>query len=124
LEPGGLAVEWLGRGGHPSSYALLGGHVLNDGRGGFDIELAGPYVDSLARQLDDVEFGLPQEYLEGASRGLGSGVVITIAAHGRIGSSSVAFERVGRFLSASLRDGLPARDADVLDLWGSLIPGD
>jgi hypothetical protein len=120
LEPRGLAVEWLGRGGHPSSYGLLGGHLAGDGVGGFDLRTSGPYVNSLAGTTDDVEFGILEQYTDWASRALGGDVVVTVAAHGRFGSSSGAFMWVGHLLSALLREGVPSSDADVMVLWQSI----
>ena len=122
LGPGGLGVEWAGRTGHPTSYALLGGHLAPGGSGRVDIQGTGRYTESLAGQSDRVEFGLLDEYTEYLSLGLGDGVVVTVGAHGYVGSSPMAFLCAGRRLAACLRGGVPTDDADVLELWRSLTP--
>jgi hypothetical protein len=120
LEPDGLGVEWAGRGGHPSSYALLGGHLVADGQGGFDVHETGPYVNNLAWPADRVEFAILDAYTTLAGPALGGDVVITVAARGYEGSSSMAFMWVAHLLSALLREGVPSTDAGVLDLWRSI----
>jgi len=120
LEPAGLAVEWVGRGGHPSSYCLLGGHLTTDGHGGFDIRETGPYANSLAGRTDEVEFGILDMYTNLAGPALGSDVVVTVAAHGLYGSSSGAFMWVAYFLSALLREGVPSTDSGVIELLRSI----
>jgi hypothetical protein len=115
----GLCVEWAGQVGHPSSYALLGGRVSDGKAGLLKVRLTGPYVDSPAGAADVVEFGLPEDYAVAVGRGVdGAGEVeVTLAAHGRAGSSPVVFARVGRLLAVFLRDGVPADDADVWRAW-------
>jgi hypothetical protein len=113
----GLCVEWAGRIGHPSSYALLGGRGSDGKAGLLKMGLTGPYVDSLAGPADVVEFGLPEEYAVAVRRGVNGAVAVTLAAHGRVGSSPVVFTRVGRLLAVFLRDGVPADDADVWRAW-------
>lgn len=122
LGPEGLGVEWAGRAGHPTSYALLGGHLAPDGRGRVEVQNRGRYKHSLVGRSDRVEFGLLDEYTEYLLRGLSGGVVVTVAARGYVGSSAMAFLCVGRMLAACLRGGAPFNDADVLELWRSLTP--
>jgi len=122
LRPGGLGVEWCGRGGHPTSYALLGGHLAHEGDGPFEVRLSGLYADALASRTDPVHFGITEEYVEAASRGLGGGIAVTIAAHGYASSSPMAFEWLGRLLAVGLRQGLPAEDSELLNLWRLLTP--
>jgi hypothetical protein len=63
IAPAAVCVEWASRLGHPSSYGLLGGHL-----GAAASEClawpTGRYAQSLAGRSDQVEFGLPDEYLD------------------------------------------------------------
>lgn len=118
----GLCVEWAGQVGHPSSYALLGGRLSDGTPGQVRVDLTGPYVGSLAGAADVVEFGLQEEYAVAVRRGVNGAVQVTIAAHGRVGSSPVVFARVGRLLAVFLRHGVPADDADVWQAWALCHP--
>jgi hypothetical protein len=112
----GVAVEWAGRVGHPSSYGLLGGRE-SGGAQTDHVESIG-YVSSLAGASDAVEFGLPDEYRDAVRDEFGTRFEVVVAAHGRIGSS----ERVFRRLAATVRSLLaqPATsDADLWALWDS-----
>jgi hypothetical protein len=106
----GIAVEWTGRAGHPTSYALLGG---SSGARRISLAVSGPFADAKPGDADTVEYGLPAEYRCDALHGL----TVTVAAHGKIGSDVTAFERVARFLRNLLRDGIPADDGDVWERW-------
>ncbi|MCP3877271.1 MAG: hypothetical protein GY701_02585 [Sulfitobacter sp.] len=104
----GFAVEWCGRPGEPTSYALLG---LHDGADTAAESCAGdPFSEALVRGYDQVTFGLPLEYRDAVASVIDgeSELRPCIAAHGRLGSSNVAFWAVGIFL----------RDLDD-DLWSS-----
>lgn len=88
---GGLAVEWAARVAHPTSYALLGAHLTNDG---IDVAVAdgsGSFENSLAGSGDVVEFGFPDEYHEATRTALAhalgdAGCRVDFAAHGRSSS--------------------------------------
>ncbi len=66
------------------------------------------YEESLARRVDEVYRGLPQEYVEGVFEGvlqddqtrlLGAGTLcFSCAVHGRIGSSLWIFQRLSRII--------------------------
>ena len=118
----GLCVEWAGRVGHPSSYALLGGRLADGNAGQVRMDWTGRYRGSLAGAADVVEFGLPEEYQVAVGRGVAGAVQVTLAAHGQVGSSPVVFARVGRLLAMFLHDGVPAEDAGVWRAWASCQP--
>jgi len=109
-----IGIEWTGRLGHPSSYALLGGRlgagseVPNEGR---------RFRGSDARRLDRVFIGLPDEY-RSAVDVVGEGQIgVTAAAHGDVGSSYNSFRDVAKFLLLLLEGGVPAEDQHVWRLW-------
>lgn len=115
---GGLAVEWASQVGHPTSYALLGGYRRDVAT--LEVESTGPEFDgSLAGRADVVEFGLPDEYRDAVSEtlaALGEKAAVTIAAHGRFGSSVMAFRLVAAFL-ASLMTTPDLEDAELWEIW-------
>ena len=106
----GIAVEWTGRAGHPTSYALLGGQP---GARRVAVGVTGAFADALPGAADPVTYGLPAEYQGDALHGL----TVTVAAHAEAGSSVVAFSRVARLLRNLLRDGVPVTDDDVWERW-------
>ncbi|HEX4519553.1 MAG TPA: hypothetical protein VH063_08250 [Gaiellaceae bacterium] len=110
----GIAVEWLGQAGHPSSYGLLGGRIPQGARLHGPQSL-GPWSRSLAGTADEVEFGLPDEYSGAAREGLGEGVELTVAAYARIGSSQQVFRR----LAGCLTDLIPKIPSDDEALWAA-----
>jgi hypothetical protein len=118
---GNVALEWIGRSGHPSSYAPLGGN-LSSMTVRLDVrEEDEAFNDSLAGVSDDVRFGLPIEYrqsvMDGLARVLGSrGCQVTVAAHGLVGSSPIAFGQVAGLLGRPLFDPLLCDAADE-ELW-------
>lgn len=113
----GLAVEWAGQVGHPSSYGLLGGRAGEVTR--LEVPERGSYQGSLAGASDEVAFGLPAEYRQAVGQGLRSPVALTVAAHGQVGSSAYVFRRLASLLSALISDGVPATDPDLWLLWDS-----
>ncbi len=96
---GGRAAEWCsGQPGHPTSYALLGVHDGPDTAGHAHVGEA--FNAALIGRADEVLFGLPVEY-----RGVVDDVLATrrdlspsLAAHGRAGSSVVAFRAMTIFV--------------------------
>jgi len=108
-------VEWAARPGHPSSYGLLGGH-LGGAPSDRDAWPTGQYPESLAGHSDVVEFGLPQEYLDALAAVRGE-LVVTVAAHGRVGSSIVVFRRLASVLIDFLTNGIPVQDVEVWRAW-------
>ena len=113
----GIAVEWAGQVGHPSSYGLLGGRAAGLTR--LDVPERGAYEASLAGTSDDVTFGLPAEYRQAVGEGLSSPVALGVAAHGQVGSSEYVFRRLAALLSALVSVGVPATAADLWLLWDS-----
>jgi hypothetical protein len=113
LNPDEIGVEWCGRGGHPSSYAFVVGRRTEG-----DSSIALRYEDrhrfhgSLAGICDEVKWGLPDEFRSALLNAIGSGIEVTVAAHGLIGSSIRAFERVGRMLNELLQS-----HHDEHDVW-------
>ena len=111
-----IGIEWCGRAGHPSSYALLVGRRVEA-----DSAIALRYVEphqfhgSLAGICDQVHWGLHDEYREPALMTVGPGIEITIAAHGEIGSSIRAFERAGKMLRQLLTS--HHDEGDIWPLW-------
>jgi hypothetical protein len=115
IAPADVCVEWAARPGHPSSYGLLGGH-LGAAPSDRDVWPTGQYPQSLTGRSDDVEFGLPQEYLDAVEAVRGE-LVVTVAAHGRVGSSTVVFRRLASVLIDFLTNGIPVQDAEVWRAW-------
>ncbi|HEY3608839.1 MAG TPA: hypothetical protein VGL06_15150 [Pseudonocardiaceae bacterium] len=76
----------------------------------------GLYPGSLARNSDQVEFGLPQEYLP-AIADLAGQLVVTVAAHGQVGSSLVVFRRLASVLMDFLTNGVPDLEDDMWRAW-------
>jgi hypothetical protein len=116
---GGIAIEWAGRRGHPSSYGLLGGS--NALVTSLDVPELGTFQESLAGGLDEVQFGLPAEFRTAVSAGLRSPVALAVAAHGSLGSSARVFGQLAAMLSALLVAPTPPTQADALwALWRSV----
>lgn len=113
LRPDEIGVEWCGRAGHPSSYALLVGRRFAVASTiALRYEEPHQFHGSLAGICDQVYWALPAEYADAVLRAVGPGIEVTIAAHGMVGSSVRAFERVGRMLSELL-----SSHHDNEDLW-------
>lgn len=108
-------VEWSGRIGHPSSYALLGGARSPETR--VSVFASGAaFNDALAAPADDVRWGLPPEYEKAVLNALADRpehLVVSRAAYAEIGSSEVAFKGVALMLCQILTVGLPSDDGDV-----------
>lgn len=117
--PPSATVEWAGRIGHPSSYALLGGAKSDTPR----LRLYspdGPFKAALAARADDVRWGLPSEYEEAILTVLADTaqpVLVSKAAHGQVGSSELAFRAVALLLSRVLASGLPTLDDEAWKLF-------
>ena len=102
--PAQLAIEWVGRAGHPSSFGLLGGVLASPG--GFDarLEIERPYSGSLAGTADEVTWGLPADYRQALGPWTDR-VRFTIAAHGMVGSSDLVFAHLAAVLTDALEMG-------------------
>lgn len=115
----GIAVEWAGQVGHPSSYALLGGALAAEHA--ICVETDGPlFDDSLAGSGDVVRFGLPAEYREVVGRVAdrdGRPLAILIAAQGECGSSLVACSPAASFLVALANGAGRLRDDELWTTW-------
>jgi len=113
--PAFATVEWSGRVGHPSSYALLTGTRATTS-GVAVLDTGTVYKSPLVARADKVRWGLPAEY-EGAVTAVlndePQAVLVSHAAHGLIGSSETAFRGVARMLCRVLGGGLPADDEAV-----------
>jgi hypothetical protein len=111
-------VEWAGRIGHPSSYALLGGR-RSDMPGVRVYSSGGSFRQALAARADDVRWGLPVEYEEAILKLLADTaqpVSVSRAAHGEVGSSQRTFRAVALLLSRILASGLPGDEDEVWKL--------
>lgn len=116
-----MCLEWMGRLGHPTSYAMLGGsRTLSTKPASVDVRAAGGWPGSLAGGYEKVVFGLPVEYRPAVVAGLAAGIAVRIAAHGSISSSQVAFEWVAAMLSRLLNEGVPDDDAEFLAVWDAI----
>ena len=112
-------VEWAGRVGHPSSYALLGGTRSDQSRVS-QFGSGGLFKESLAAPADDVCWGLPPEYEDAILEVLAEQpqpVLVGRAAHGAVGSSAKVFRTVALMLSHVLAADLPGNDAAVWQEW-------
>lgn len=113
--PAHATVEWAGRVGHPSSYALLTG--TRSGTAGIALLDSGDtYRSPLVRRGDNLRWGLPAEYETAVADVLEhepQAVVVSHAGHGQIGSSQIAFRGVARLLCRVLAGGLPSEDEAV-----------
>ena len=113
--PSWATVEWVGRAGHPSSYALLSGTRADRVRISVDPGDAF-FKDALAANLDDVRWGLPREYEAAVLRVLSdqpTRVLVGRAAHALVGSSALSFAAVALLLSKILAVGVPDPEASV-----------
>jgi hypothetical protein len=79
-----VCLEWKGRLGYPTSYAMLGGKRASPETGSVKVRLGGRWRTSLAGPYEAVELGLPQEYHRALAVGLSPGGEVTIAAHGPV----------------------------------------
>lgn len=117
----GVAVEWAGRVGHPTSYMLIGGSPAD--RFSVKASPGGPLFDtSLAGSGDVVRFGLPVEYRRAVEQGAaitpdGVACEVSIAGHGEIGSSIVAFRAGTIFLRAIMDRVASLSDEDLSARW-------
>jgi hypothetical protein len=117
-DPAVVIAEWTGQCGHPSSYVLLGATPRGDTTT-FSVDRDGaPYPDALAGVADTVRFGLPDEYRSAVEEGFALKMRcadVVLAAHGRAGSSPMAFQIMATFI-ASLADLDPSSCSDDA-LW-------
>jgi hypothetical protein len=115
----GTTVEWVGRIGHPSSYALLGGRRISS-EGVRVFTTGARFKDALSGSADEVRWGLLPEYEAAVAevlRAQPQPVVISKAAHGAIGSSEHAFRAVALMVCQILGTDLPTSDEDVWKLF-------
>jgi hypothetical protein len=119
-----IAIEWAGRVGHPTSYALLGGVRRGDASRLSTSTSGSDYPDAIAGRNDRVAFGLP-EYAHEAVRSVIEEVPfpveVTLAAHGEVGSSPMAFRWIAALLVALLDlDFDSLSDGEIFDSWAQL----
>lgn len=114
LPPHCLGVEWAGRLGHPSSYALLAGSLLpqSSSRAGQT-----KVKNTLAGRLDSVRTGLLPEYREAVRSAAGDRLRITAAAHGDVGSSRAVFSSLATLLLYLLESGVPDSEEVLWQRW-------
>jgi hypothetical protein len=114
-------VEWIGRIGHPSSYAVLGGHRFTSD--GVQVFTGGAiFKESLAGSVEEIRWGLPREYEDAISEILSAQpvpVTVSKSAYGQVSSSAHAFRTVALMLCRILGGGLPSADHDVWKLYDS-----
>jgi len=115
-------AEWAGRTGHPTSYGLLGVAPASCSGVRFLLPEGRVFVGALAGRNDEVIFGLPEPYRkEVESVLLGDptrGWDVVVAAHGRVGSSQMAFRRLATFvLNLHELDFSNASDEDLWAAW-------
>jgi hypothetical protein len=114
LPPGSLGVEWAGRLGHPSSYALLGGSLAPQPEAHHGSETLNK---TLAGRHDRIHSGFVEEYREAVEAASQGRLHVTAAAHGEIGSSPAAFARVATLLCNLLEEGVPNSDDALWQRW-------
>lgn len=114
-------VEWAGRVGHPSSYALLGGSKSDKAGVALSVtDSAQAFREALAAPTDSVQWGLPPEYEKAIVTALAEQplpVLVSRSAHSKVGSSSLAFGAVAVLLSQILAWGVPDDDDAVWRQW-------
>ncbi len=118
--PSWATVEWMGRGGHSSSYGLLTGTRADVSRITI-MDTGAHHRKALASRVDHVVWGLPEEYEPAVLAALDQEpqrLLISHAAHGEIGSSPLVFTALTRLLCRLLAAGVPADEDDLWRLWG------
>jgi hypothetical protein len=124
LPSSSTVAEWAGRTGHPTSYALLGAAPGSEGIR-FLVPGGDVFVESLAGHGDEVTFGLPDVYKREVEDVLLQqapflGWDVLVAAHGRFGSSQMAFRRLATFLlKLNELDLSKVPDDDVWSAWNA-----
>jgi hypothetical protein len=118
--PGRIVSEWCGRPGHPTSYALLGGHISRVPA--VRAHATGYFVGALPGNNDRVQWGLEfADYTRAIQDQLAileAPIEITVAASGEVGSSQVAFGWLARFLGSLLKaPELIGDDAALREMW-------
>ena len=115
-----ICVEWAGgMVGHPSTYGLLGGReARGETESPVDLPL-GRFPASLAGTADVVEFGLPTEFERVVLDEARSRIVVTVAAHGLVGSSPLVFGGLTRMLLWVLEHGIPTTDEETCAAWNA-----
>jgi hypothetical protein len=109
-----LSVEWLGRLGRPTSYALLGGRLATGEGDGVLLADAPPDTSH-----PGAEPGLPDEYRDAVAAGCPPGVRVTVAAHDVAGSSRACMFWTARLLGRLVAEGVPAPD-EVWTAWAGI----
>ena len=117
---GRITAEWCDRAGHPTSYALLGGHISP--AAAIHADGGGYFADALPGSNDRGRWGLEflgyAQAIKDQLAILEVPVEITVAASGEVGSSKVAFGWLARFL-VGLLQALESigDDAALRELW-------
>jgi hypothetical protein len=124
-----IVVEWTGRTGHPTSYALLG-IVPTDSD--FEVSIPAsdaPYLESLAGGSDQVSFGsLTDEQVVAIRDALGTehsnGWNVAVAASGLIGSSQMSFRWVAGFIRLLMTQTVAhgPEDQSIWSIWDQARP--
>jgi hypothetical protein len=115
----GATVEWAGRIGHPSSYALLGGNRFS-AEGVKVFSTGSLYKEALAASVEEIRWGLPPEYEEAVMEVLMAQpqpVVVSKSAYGEVSSSVQSFRTIALMLCQILSVGLPEAEDDVWKLF-------
>jgi len=119
LPESALVLEWAGRIGHPTSYALLAAPAPV----GLIIEIPTEkrvFAESLAGRGDEVLLGdLGHEELLAVEGVLetGGGWHLMVVASGQVGSSPNAFQRVATFLNYFNREVGPVEELSETTIW-------
>jgi len=122
----GVAIEWVGQVGHPTSYVLLGGSPSD--KSGVTVGDYGPvFEDALAGAADVVRLGLLDEYRGAVDEVLANPtddarpMTISLAAHGEAGSSIVAFRAGTIFLTTIFERVASLDDAELWARWRAAL---
>jgi hypothetical protein len=115
-----VVVEWAGRTGHPTSYALLGAQRSGP-KSTISVQRGDIYAEALAGRNDTVYSGLLDSYEDAVLEVIAestSPITVSTAAHGLVGSSPMAFRRVAAFLVRLLELNVEAlSDAELWEAW-------
>jgi len=119
-QPAELTVEWrfiftIA----PSTYGLLGG-FRTTGPTTFDLRgPSEPFRDSLADGPDKAAFGLPDEYRAHLLLQVPTGLAVTVAAHGIVGSSPRVFASLARVLLELFGRAESATDVEIAEVFSA-----
>jgi hypothetical protein len=115
-----ICVEWMGRLGHPTSYAMVGGKLAGNEDDHDACAHAGPWPKALPGRHERITFGLPEEYHAAVRDAAGPELLVTIAASGPVSSSEVAFGWVTSLVRRLVLAGVPDDTAQLIAAWNDL----